>query len=189
MTCTGLVRGAGSLIATRVLLGVCESGFFPAASYLLGDWYCRFELQWRLAIFYSAASLAGAFSGLLAFALSKMDGLGGQEGWRWIFIIEGIVTVLVGTIVPFALPDSPATASWLTEDEKTVIRHRLERDSGTSQGIVSTGEKYQWRFIKSAVTDWKIWFTVFIFWGNTYVSMMLPFQVSKILVPTILKLT
>lgn len=167
MTCQGLVQNAGGLMATRFLLGVFEAGFFPAASYLLGDWYCRFEIQWRLALFYSAASLAGAFSGLLAFALDKMDGLGKLEGWRWIFIIEGIVTVVVGTAVPWVLPDSPATASFLTVEEKALIKHRLEEDSGTASGRVSTGEKFQWRFIKSALMDWKIWFTVFIFWGNT----------------------
>ncbi|KAM5343861.1 hypothetical protein ACJ41O_012398 [Fusarium nematophilum] len=115
-------------------------GLRPAANYLLGDWYCRFEIQWRLALFYSAASLAGAFSGLLAFALDKMDGLGGLEGWRWIFIIEGVVTVTVGTTVPWALPDSPATAGFLTADKKALIKHRLEQDSGTTSGKVSTGE-------------------------------------------------
>ena len=59
------------------MLGLCESGFFPAATYLLTTWYCRFEVQTRLAIFFSAASMAGAFSGLLAFGIEKMDGVAG----------------------------------------------------------------------------------------------------------------
>ncbi|KAJ4228773.1 hypothetical protein NW757_014112 [Fusarium falciforme] len=164
---TGFVTGYHSLMAARIILGICEAGFFPAASYLISEWYCRFELQWRLSIFFSAASLAGAFSGLLAFALEKMHGLGGLEGWRWIFIIEGIFTCVVGMTLPWTLPDSPETASFLTADEKTRIKTRLEQDSGTTSGTVQTSEGFKWMYLKSAFTDWKIWFTVFIYWGNT----------------------
>jgi MFS family permease len=167
MTCQGLVKNANDLIATRLMLGVCESGLFPASTYLLGDWYCRFELQWRLSLFLSAASMASAFSGLLAFALDNMDGVGNLEGWRWIFIIEGIVTVVVGCGIPWALPDSPATASFLKPKEKELIRSRLEADTGTTSGRVYTSEKLKWSYVKSALLEWKLWFTVFINWGNT----------------------
>ncbi|KAJ4248461.1 hypothetical protein NW762_012798 [Fusarium torreyae] len=157
-------------MAVRIILGAFEAGFFPAASYLVGEWYCRFELQWRLAMFFSAASLSGAFSGLLAFALEKMDGIGGLKGWRWIFIIEGIITCLVGMSLPWTLPDSPSTASFLTPEEKEFIKARLERDSGTPSGRVQTRESFKWKYLRSAFADWKIWFTVFVYWGNTYVS-------------------
>ena len=83
VTLQGIVQGYHGLIITRVILGVCESGFFPAATYLVTTWYCRFELQRRLAVFYSAASLAGAFSGILAYGIQHMEGVGGLEGWRW----------------------------------------------------------------------------------------------------------
>ena len=92
MICQGIVQNLGGLVTTRALLGLFEAGFFPASTYLLGEWYCRFELQLRLAVFFGAASLAGAFSGLLAAGLQLMDGVGGLAGWRWIFIMEGIVT-------------------------------------------------------------------------------------------------
>jgi MFS family permease len=65
------------------VLNLSPIGFFPAASFLLTLFYKRYEVLTRLAIFYSAASLSGAFGGLFAFALEKMDGLGGLEGWRW----------------------------------------------------------------------------------------------------------
>ncbi|KAJ3530518.1 hypothetical protein NM208_g9294 [Fusarium decemcellulare] len=164
---SGFAQGYRSLLATRVILGACEAGFFPAASYLVGEWYCRFEIQWRLSIFFSAASLAGAFSGLLAFALEKMDGIGELEGWRWIFICEGILTCVVGMTIPWTLPDSPQTARFLTTEEKAFIRNRLEQDSGTASGTVQTSEGFKWMFLRSAFADWKIWFTVFIYWGNT----------------------
>lgn len=181
MTCQGIVKNFAGLVATRTLLGVFEAGFFPASTYLLGEWYCRFEVQWRLSIFFSAASLAGAFSGLLAFALDKMDGLGNLEGWRWIFIIEGIVTVVVGVSVPWTLPDSPAAASFLSQSQKELIVSRLEQDSGTEAGRVETGESFQWSSLKSAMLDWRIWFTIFIYWGNT-----IPLYGFTYTVPTII---
>jgi len=167
MLCQGFVQNFHHLIITRVLLGVTEAGFFPAAAFLVTTWYCRFEVQTRLAIFYSAASLAGAFSGLLAYGIQHMDGVGNLAGWRWIFILEGLMTVLLGIATPFVLPDSPETAGFLTPEEKAIIKFRLEQDSGTAAGRVETAEKFQWKFIRNALFDWKIWFAVFIFWGNT----------------------
>jgi MFS family permease len=104
ITLQGIVQEYHGLIFTRVILGVAESGFFPAATYLVlksishlrnnsslmfiqvTTWYCRFELQRRLAVFYSAASLAGAFSGILAYGIQHMEGVGGLEGWRWMYV-------------------------------------------------------------------------------------------------------
>ena len=72
MTLQGIVKGYHGLIATRVMLGVAEAGFFPAASYLVTTWYCRFEVQRRLSVFYSASALSGAFSGILAYGIQHM---------------------------------------------------------------------------------------------------------------------
>ena len=83
LTLMGIVQGYRGLLAARFFLGVAEAGFFPAATYILTTFYPKYELQKRLAVFYSSAALAGAFSGLLAFALQKMDGIGGLAGWRW----------------------------------------------------------------------------------------------------------
>lgn len=60
-----------------------QSGLFPGATYLMTLWYLRYEVQTRMVIFYSGATLSGAFSGLLAFAIQKMDGIGGKRGWAW----------------------------------------------------------------------------------------------------------
>ncbi|KAF7192573.1 putative transporter [Pseudocercospora fuligena] len=167
MTCQGLVQNHNHLYVTRILLGLTESGFFPAATYLLTTWYCRFEVQTRLAVFFSAASLAGAFSGLLAFGIEKMEGVGGLEGWRWIFILEGIVTVVIGASLYWTLPDSPATCSFLTADEKDIIERRLMQDAGTKAGHVNTHDGFQWHFLREALLEWKIWFAVIIYWGNS----------------------
>lgn len=155
------------LIVTRVLLGLFESGFFPAATYLLTTWYCRFEVQTRMAVFFSAASLASAFSGLLAAAIVNMDGIAGLGGWRWIFILEGIVTVVVGAVLYWILPDSPQSAGWLEPWEQQYLIGRLAQDSGTKGGRVQTSESFQWSYIVSALTDWKIWLAVIVYWGNS----------------------
>jgi MFS family permease len=83
----GLVRNQAGLIAMRLLLGLFEAGFFPGSVYLISMYFKRYELQLRLNLFFCGAILAGAFSGLLAYSLAKLDGLGGYEGWRWIFIM------------------------------------------------------------------------------------------------------
>lgn len=168
MTLQGIVQGYGGLVATRTMLGVTEAGFFPAATYLLTTWYCRWETQTRMAIFFSAASLAGAFSGLLAFGIQHMDGVGGLGGWRWIFILEGILTVAVGTTLPWTLPDSPATAKFLTPDEREFIRRRLENDAGTASGKVPTNDAFAWANLRGALLDWKIYLGVIVYWGNRY---------------------
>ncbi|KAK3671161.1 hypothetical protein LTR78_008962 [Recurvomyces mirabilis] len=173
MTCQGIVKTYDQLLVTRILLGVTESGFFPAASYLPTTWCCRFEVQIRLACFFSAASLAGAFSGLLAFGTEFMDGIGGLEGWRWIFILEGIITVLIGCTLHWTLPDSPATASFLTIEEKAVIERRVMQDTGSRAGRNNTHDGFQWRYLKDALTEWKIYVAVVIYLGQQYLSLWL----------------
>ncbi|TVY83547.1 putative transporter [Lachnellula suecica] len=167
MTLQGIVQNYHGLLITRILLGFSESGFFPAATYLLTIWYCRFEVQTRLAVFYSAASLAGAFSGLLAFAIDKMDGIGGLSGWRWIYILEGILTVAIACTLPWTLPDSPQRANFLTTGEKGYINRRLEQDAGTSAGTVRTLDTFKWKYLVAALTEWKLYFGMIAYWGNS----------------------
>lgn len=85
-----------------------------------------------------------------------MAGVGGLNGWRWIFILEGIATVVVGVTLPWTLPDSPESASFLTPEEKALIKHRLEEDSGTAAGRVGTSEGFQWKYLIGALTEWYV---------------------------------
>lgn len=126
----GLVNNFEGLVAMRVLLGLFEAGLFPGCVYLISMYYKRYELQWRLTLFFTASIIAGAFGGLLAFAIAKMDGIAGYGGWRWIFIIEGIVTVAFGMITKFWVTDWPETAKFLNEDERALLIARLSSDTG-----------------------------------------------------------
>lgn len=147
----GLITTQGGLIAMRVLVGLFEAGLFPGCVYLISMYYKRYELQWRLSLFFSASIVAGAFGGLFAFALAKMDGIAGYGGWRWIFIIEGILTVIVGAIAKLWIVDWPETAKFLNEDERTMLVARLKQDNGGAD--MNTLDKRAWKRI---IFDWKM---------------------------------
>lgn len=87
MTLMGIISSYRGLLVARFFLGIAEAGFFPGATYLLTIWYKRYEVQSRMAVFYAAASLSGAFSGLLAYAIESMDGISGLGGWQWVCCI------------------------------------------------------------------------------------------------------
>merc|ERR1712000_30629 len=123
--CTAAVTTYGGLLAVRIFLGLAEAGFFPGVMMYLCFWYKPEERATRMAIFASSIAVAGAFGGLLATAISFLNGKAGLEGWRWLFILEGIPAVLVGVMVWFWLPDYPQTASWLTADERAFAVKRL----------------------------------------------------------------
>lgn len=94
--------------------------------------YKRSEMAIRLGLIYSSASLSGAFGGLLALGLNRLGGKGGLEGWRWILVLEGLMTVVVGIVSGIFLPDSIETASFLTAEERLFAARRLKDDRPTS---------------------------------------------------------
>ncbi|TFK55686.1 MFS general substrate transporter [Heliocybe sulcata] len=124
-TLSGLVQNFAGLTAIRVMLGLCEGGLLPGMVLYLSTIYRRQELQLRISIFYAAVSLSGAFGGLLATAIVKMDGIGGLAGWRWIFILEGLGSVIAGLICAAVLPVSIQTARFLTEEERAFALDRF----------------------------------------------------------------
>ena len=128
----GLVKSYSGLLATRFFLGLFETGMFPGCFYLIGMWYRRHEAQKRYTFFFSSTTLAGAFGGLLAAAIGKMDGLRGYAGWRWIFILEGALTVTVSFFFFFLLSDFPEQCKWLNQEEKNYVAARLRADQGRS---------------------------------------------------------
>ncbi|KAF9055247.1 MFS transporter [Hymenopellis radicata] len=129
MTC--FVHSFGGLIAIRMCLGLCEGGLLPGIILYLSTIYKRHELQLRVGVFYASASLSGAFGGLLATAIIKMDGVGGLAGWRWIFVLEGIATVLLSIVAWYFMPTDIASASFLTPEEKEFALARFRSDHST----------------------------------------------------------
>ncbi|KAI1376798.1 MFS general substrate transporter [Hypoxylon crocopeplum] len=153
--CQGLVQNYSGLLATRFFLGLFESGMFP------GMWYKRNESQKRYSLFFSSTSLAGAFGGLLASAIGKMQGIRGYSGWRWIFILEGILTCLVAIFFFFIFPSFPEEAKWLTEEERAYIKARLQAD----QGHNAAERKITLRDVGAVMKDHRVWLGGFMYFG------------------------
>ncbi|RMY38565.1 hypothetical protein D0866_02513 [Hortaea werneckii] len=176
MTLMGLVTNYAGLLACRWFLGLAEAGLFPGVNYYLSCWYKRSELGMRAAVFFSAAALAGSFGGLLAAAIAQMEGVGGKAGWAWIFIIEGLATMFVGCFCWWMVFDWPATARFLTEEDRLRLRRRLAADNQSS-----TAEEYDKRHVIAALKDWKCWGYAFIYMGN-----LCPLYAFSLFLPTIL---
>ncbi|KAJ6179981.1 hypothetical protein N7519_010442 [Penicillium mononematosum] len=116
------------MFALRWFLGMSEAAFFPLVIYYLTTFYRRGELARRLAVFYAASNIANAFSGLIAFGVFQIEG-SNIPNWRYLFIIEGGVTVLFAIFAFLYLPRSAAEAKFLSEEEKALAFHRIQVDS------------------------------------------------------------
>lgn len=180
MTVQGLVHNFSGLMAMRWLLGMFEAGLYPGVNYYLSCWYKRSEFGIRAAIFFSAATVSGAFGGLLAAAISYMNGVGGKPAWAWIFILEGLVTVVAGAISFWIIVDFPDNAKFLTEEERTVVIRRLQGDNQFS----AAGEKLKWKYIKKSLTEWKTYIAMFAYGGADMplyaFSLFLPSIISEL---------
>lgn len=120
----------GGIFAIRWFLGMAESAFLPLVIYYLTTFYRRGELARRLAVFYAASNIANAFSGLIAFGVFQIRH-SSIPNWRYLFIIEGGVTVLLSIFAFWYLPLSAAEATFLSEEEKALAFHRIQVDSST----------------------------------------------------------
>ncbi|KAJ7276379.1 MFS transporter [Mycena haematopus] len=137
-TLTSVVHNFGGLIAIRMFLGLCEGGLLPGIILYLSTIYKPHELQLRVGIFYASASLSGAFGGLLATAILDMDGIGKLAGWRWIFVLEGLATVVSSFIAAIFLPESIAGAKFLTAEEKEFALGRFHQDEAITANTLDT---------------------------------------------------
>ncbi|PGH36883.1 hypothetical protein GX50_00341 [[Emmonsia] crescens] len=161
----GFVNSFEALTALRFLLGFFEAGFFPGCVYLISCWYVRYEMQTRLAAFYLFSVLVGGFSAILAYGLMQMEGLQGYLGWRWIFIIEGLITqvVAIGSwflIIDF--PDKAQATGFLTEQEAEFIKNRIEKDRSDA-----VSDPLTWARCGEHLKDLKLWAFALMFMSTT----------------------
>lgn len=127
----GLVTNYAGLLATRLLLGFFEAGLLPGCNYLISFWYKREESQLRYAIFQGSVRMSSVVGNLLASGLTQMDGVAGLSSWRWIFIIEGLITVAFGSICFFIMCEFPDKATWLEEKEYQFVKQKTGRDDAS----------------------------------------------------------
>ncbi|OBZ79581.1 hypothetical protein A0H81_00866 [Grifola frondosa] len=161
MTLHGVIQSYAGLIALRFFLGLAEAGLYPGIVFYMSCWYKRTELGTRVGVFFSSATIAGAFSGLLAAAISNMDGVGGKPGWAWIFILEGLFTVVCAVASFWILQDFPDTAKFLSDTERVWVIRRLQADMKFSAG----GESFKMKYVWQSLSDWKTWIAMGIYMG------------------------
>ncbi|KZV88429.1 MFS general substrate transporter [Exidia glandulosa HHB12029] len=185
MTLMGLVTTYPQLVGVRVCLGIAEAGLFPGVVYYLTLWYPRNKTAYRIGLFFGAATLAGAFSGLLAYGISFMSGVRGRLGWSWIFILEGIATVLVGVLAFILLhgADFPGAAKFLTDNEKAYIMWRKSSSALASQylydnSVVGEAEHFKMRYVWSALGDWQLYLHILV-----YMSIICPLYGISLFLP------
>ncbi|KAF3763307.1 MFS general substrate transporter [Cryphonectria parasitica EP155] len=149
---SGFITSIGGMYAARLVLGACEGGLFPGLNLYLTMVYKREEQARRVSYLFVCTALSGAFGGLLAYLILKMDGVGGYAGWRWVYIIEGIFSMVVALIVWFGLPNDPSNAYFLNDREKALMGIRAQqraRYMGT--------EEFSWQEIFITLRDPKLW--------------------------------
>ncbi|KZM21583.1 uncharacterized protein EKO05_0008037 [Ascochyta rabiei] len=205
----GFVKEWHTLIPLRLLLGIFEAGFFPSSVYLLSSWYERFELQKRNTLFFLIGMLSSAFSGILGYLFSLLQGHGiqaapwlgvhygptkakpttpvsfgpGLSGWRWIFILQGVLTVVIGFVGWYFIVDFPELANkpgmgkkFLNQSEVDFIVARIERDRHDALPEEFNIGKY----LKNAL-DLKIWGFAAIFMLTTTITYAIAYFLPIIL--------
>lgn len=130
--CTAFVKTWQQMIALRVLLGISMSGIYPGMTYLISTWYTRKEQQLRYAFMQSSEVMILATGSILNFALNQLDGKAGLEGWRWMFLVQGLIACAVGIMTYWWMidfPDNAHNSFWfLNEAEIKLATKRIEVD-------------------------------------------------------------
>ncbi|KAK7208259.1 major facilitator superfamily domain-containing protein [Myxozyma melibiosi] len=158
------IKDEAGFYITRGLLGAWEGGFIADICLYLSYFYTSIELPVRLAYFWCALTVSQIVAAFLAFGILHMRGVNGVEGWRWMFLIEGCLTVCVGIVSFVLMPPSPTkTASWFrgkngwfTEREETIIVNRVLRDD-PSKGDMHNRQALDWSMLKKSLLDYDLW--------------------------------
>ncbi|KAM0745965.1 MFS general substrate transporter [Meredithblackwellia eburnea MCA 4105] len=177
---TAFVHNFGGLVVVRVLLGLAEGGVLPAMGLVLSRFYTRPELVFRVGIMVSAASLAGAFGGLLASGFISIGHLRGLRApWGNIFFFEGIITIVIGVATYFIMPSEISNAWFLTEEEKEIATARLQTRAQPAPVQV---EATKGTLVRRGFTAVPTWLCAF-----GYLSTNVSVQGVSLFLPTILK--
>ncbi|KAK8235799.1 inner membrane transporter yfaV [Phyllosticta capitalensis] len=165
-------------LASRMMLGLAEAGYIPGACYTLSTWYTRRELARRIAVFFFGMFSGNALSPILASGILKLKGERGLKGWEWLFLIEGVFTIVVGLSLFFLLPGSPDAPEPLLSrglirfqgPERELLQRRLELDDKERRGGAQ-GMRIPPKLVWKTILHWKRWphflssFCVFSTWS------------------------
>jgi len=157
------ITNRSAFYVTRAFIGACEGGFIPGTILFATYFYKSRELGTRLAVFWSTLNIARIISALLAAGILQMRGVGGKPGWFWLFLLEGLLTLLIGVVCFFYLPQSPVNTKsvlrpkpWFTDREEKIMINRLLRDD-PAKGLTGIKEPARLSDIWAAWTDNSMW--------------------------------
>ncbi|KAF8201403.1 allantoate permease [Pholiota molesta] len=157
------LTGRASFLTCRALLGFIQGGFIPDLILYLSYFYTKYELPARLALFWISSNVCGIFASFLAVGVLKMRGIAGKEGWRWLFLIEGLITLAVGIATFFKMPPSPTQTKswfrpkgWFTERQEYIAVSRILRDDPT-KGDMHNREALTIKRLWTTVKDYDLW--------------------------------
>jgi MFS family permease len=161
----------------RFLLGACEAGFFPGIILYLTYWFPGSRRTKVIALFMTAIAISNVIGAPVSGAIMQyMQGIGGLRGWEWLFLLEGIPSVIVGCLVFVFLPNGPRQAEWLDEREKNFIVHQVEEDDA-GKNELGKGHRF-W----DAFSDYRVWFLAVV-----YFSGVVCFYAINFWMPTIIQ--
>ncbi|RJE20368.1 Major Facilitator Superfamily [Aspergillus sclerotialis] len=155
--CMPALKSAWSFCLCRFLVGVAEGPFIPAVSLMTSSWYTKEESPLRMGIWHAGNIISNVFSGLLAAALlTNMDGIADLRAWQWFILLEGIVSVLVGCMAFWFIPNFPNNTSrrWFTEEEAAMAQYRQFVSAGE---IREDDEGGRWAGVWLAVKEPFTW--------------------------------
>jgi MFS family permease len=156
-----LSSSAVSFYTLRFLLGIAEAGFFPGIILYLTYWFPREHRARMVALFMTSVALAGVFgSPFSGWLMQSAGGWHRLKSWQWLFIVEGLPSILIGLTVPFLLTDRPAQAKWLTQDEKGLLQRRIDSDE-----LVKAAEGHRNHSVSDAFRSWQVWLCCLIYFG------------------------
>lgn len=133
-------------------MGIFEAGLLPGVGLYLTNFYSRKELALRYSCLFACSGMAGALGGLISYLIGFMKDVAGLQAWRWIFILEGIPTVILGVITFFVLANDPESAKYLSEDEKHLLQARRQRQAGYNK----SWDEFKTRDAIKGAKDWKV---------------------------------
>ena len=168
------VSGPTSFIVMRFLLGAAEAGFFPGVLFYLMSWFPAAYRARIVAVFSIALPVSLGIGAPLSTCILELNGVWGLSGWQWLFLLEGLPTVVVGAIVLAYLPDRPTEAKWLSDAEKAWLQSTIDRE----RALVQAQEK---------ISVWKTFFDrrvlglSLIYVANTSANMGLAFFLPQII--------
>ena len=157
------VPNAGTMYGLRVLLGIAEAGFFPGIILYLTFWFPKRERAKAVALFMLAVPLSSAIGAPLSAWLISAGHqvIFGLEGWRFMFLVEGVPAVIIGVVCWFYLTDRPRDATWLNDDERAWLKNEMDTEDA------QTAKRYHYS-LKRALLQPRIWALAFVYFGIVY---------------------